>query len=43
MGRDKFNKLLGKYIVKPKGKPVLAPESDKRKEVSIFSKIKEDE
>ena len=40
MGRDKFNKLLGKYVIKPKGKPVLAPESDKRKEVSIFSKIK---
>ncbi len=43
MGRDKFSKLLGGFIVRPKGKLTLAPESDKRKEVSIFSEFKEEE
>ena len=30
LGRQKFNKLLAAFIVKPQGKPVLVPETDKR-------------
>lgn len=33
LGRDKFNELLGDYIIKPEGKPVLVLKSDKRKEI----------
>lgn len=32
LGKQKFNELLGDLIVKPAGKPVLVPETDKRKE-----------
>ena len=28
VGKAKFNDLVGKYVIKPKGQPVLAPESD---------------
>lgn len=28
VGKAKFNELVGEYVVKPKGQPVLAPESD---------------
>lgn len=34
LGRERFNKLLGDKIVKPQGKPVLVPVSDKRPEFS---------
>lgn len=30
LGRQKFNELLAAFIVKPQGKPVLVPETDKR-------------
>lgn len=30
VGKTKFNEYVGKYVVKPKGKPTLAPESDPR-------------
>ncbi|MCD8353401.1 MAG: DUF2800 domain-containing protein [Clostridiales bacterium] len=30
LGRKKFEELLGDLVVKPQGKPVLVPESDKR-------------
>jgi hypothetical protein len=30
-GKDRFNKLLGELICKPKGKPTLVPVSDKRR------------
>ena len=33
LGKDKFNELLGDYIVKPEGKPTLVLKSDKRKEI----------
>lgn len=32
LGKKRFNELLGELIVKPQGKPVLVPESDKRPE-----------
>ena len=30
LGKKKFSELLGDYVIKPPGKPVLVPESDKR-------------
>ncbi len=30
LGKTRFNKLLGELVHKPKGKPVLVPDSDKR-------------
>ena len=30
LGKNKFEELLGGFIVKPQGKPTLAPMSDKR-------------
>ena len=30
LGRKQFNEILGDLIIKPKGKPALVPESDKR-------------
>ena len=30
LGRKRFNELLGELVMKPTGKPVLVPESDKR-------------
>mgnify|MGYP001029344687 CR=1 FL=1 len=30
LGKKKFEEVVGSYIVKPQGKPALAPESDKR-------------
>lgn len=33
LGKKRFDELLGSLIVKPQGKPVLAPESDKRLEM----------
>lgn len=30
LGKKRFEELLGEYVIKPEGKPVLVPESDKR-------------
>lgn len=30
LGKKDFGKLLGEFVIKPKGKPTLVPESDKR-------------
>ena len=30
LGKNKFNELIGQYVIKPPGKPTLVPESDKR-------------
>lgn len=35
LGKDKFNELLGSFIIKPTGKPTLVPESDVRPEVTM--------
>lgn len=37
MGKQKFQEILGEYVVKPKGKLVLVPESDARPAVDIGS------
>ena len=34
LGKAKFTELVGSFVVKPQGKPTLAPESDKRIEYS---------
>ncbi|MCC8073674.1 MAG: DUF2800 domain-containing protein [Clostridiales bacterium] len=34
LGKKKFDELLGDCIVKPQGKPVLVPESDKRQSIT---------
>ena len=39
LGRRKFEELLGNYVIKPHGKPVLVPESDKR---TAFTTAKSD-
>ncbi|MDW7668051.1 MAG: DUF2800 domain-containing protein [Bacillota bacterium] len=35
LGKKKLGDLIGDYIVKPAGKPTLAPESDKRPELNL--------
>ena len=30
LGKSKFTELVGNYVIKPQGKPTLAPENDKR-------------
>jgi len=42
LGKQKFNDLIGKYIIKPSGKPALVPESDKRPELNILAQAIED-
>ncbi len=43
LGRKQFNEILGGYVTKPQGKPTLAPESDKRPEMTtITDDFKED-
>ena len=35
LGKEKFKKILSKFVVKPKGKPTLVPNSDKRSALNI--------
>lgn len=48
MGKSKFEEILGDLIIKPKGKPTLVPNTDKRKAINEsnvkneFSEIKEE-
>jgi hypothetical protein len=35
MGKEQFQELLGRFVVKPPGKPTLVPISDKRQPISI--------
>ncbi len=43
LGKPRFYELLGSYVYKPKGKPTLAPESDKRPAITIndFDNVEE--
>ena len=41
VGKKKFGELLAGQIIKPEGKPVLVPESDKRPELNAVEKAKE--
>ena len=40
LGKTNFNDLIGKYVVKPKGQAVLAPDNDAREEIFINKEIK---
>jgi hypothetical protein len=40
LGKAQFNELVGGYLVKPKGQPVLAPETDAREEIYFNSEDK---
>ena len=42
LGKKTFDELLSGLIVKPAGKPVLVPESDKRPELNTLEKMKEE-
>lgn len=42
LGKRKFSELLEELVIKPEGKPVLVPVSDKRPELNTADKIKED-
>ena len=35
LGKSKFEELLGSLVIKPQGKPTLAPMSDKRPVMNI--------
>jgi hypothetical protein len=40
--KKRFGELLGKYVVKPPGKPALVPETDSRPEIGSVASAKED-
>ena len=42
VGKKKLTTTLGDLIVKPAGKPVLVPLSDKREEISTTESARED-
>lgn len=42
VGKKKLTETLGELIVKPAGKPVLVPQSDKRPEINATASAKED-
>ncbi len=41
VGKKNLQELIGDHIVKPQGKPVLVPESDKRAIYTVFKEVKE--
>lgn len=42
VGKKTFEEVLGKLVIKPNGKPTLAPESDKRQAINSLSQAAED-
>ena len=38
LGKEKFEELVGSYVMKPAGKPTLVPVSDKRRALNISAK-----
>lgn len=42
LGKKKFADILGKFIIKPAGKPTLVAESDRRPEINTADKAMED-
>ncbi|AEG59350.1 DUF2800 domain-containing protein [Desulforamulus ruminis] len=42
LGKKRFNQLLHDHVIKPAGKPTLAPETDKRTEINSIDSAKAD-
>lgn len=42
VGKKDFAEMVGDYVIKPPGKPALAPESDKREAITLRSTAEED-
>ena len=42
LGKKRFAELVAPYVIKPEGKPVLVPESDKRPELNTAQKAAEE-
>lgn len=42
LGKKQFSEVLKDFIIKPPGKPVLAPEEDKRPEINSIEETKKD-
>ena len=42
LSKNKFNEILGGYVIKPQGKPTLVPAEDKRPEINTAEKAAED-
>lgn len=42
VGKKRFAELVGEFIVKPEGKPVLVPETDKRPELNSLASATDD-
>ena len=42
VGKKDFAEMVGDYVIKPPGKPTLAPESDKREAITLKSTAEED-
>ncbi len=43
LGKKRFEELIGSLVIKPPGKPVLAPESDKREELANVNDVFDEE
>lgn len=41
MGKKQFDEILGELIVKPQGKPTLAPITDKRPAINVTNATNE--
>ena len=37
LGKKKFNEILGEFVIKPQGRPVLVPASDKRPAMNVVN------
>jgi hypothetical protein len=42
LGKKIFTDLVGEYVIKPQGKPTLAPSTDKRPEINSLEKAQKE-
>ena len=43
MGKDRFDQIMADHIIKPPGKPILVPMSDKRLAINAINEFKTEE
>lgn len=43
MGKDKFEKVMADLIIKPPGKPIMVPMSDKRQAINVINEFKQED